>query len=362
MPRPTASSLWLAELCPASHVLPQIRVTTAAQSRGSWVHKYLELAPQIGQEAALGQLPEEYRELCAEFSPESIPQGQREVAISYDLEAGCGMVLGNLHREYPDAPHLACGTIDVLDVQSHAVWDYKTGHPGPAAESVQLLFLGLAAARAFYWLYVEVGHLRAQDGRLRPDSVVLQAIDLAAAHQRIARVYQRYEETKAQAAPDVHPGDHCAMCAAAPACPATYALTRQINEALSPPDRDLRELVTSDPAMAARFLKRVDTFADLVRAELRRQAAVAPIDLGNGKELRLVPVDKSRIDGKIGLPVLRDLLGDRADAACSVTKTALAKVAGKGAAQVLLDRLRNAGALIETEEQHLREVKKEDAA
>jgi hypothetical protein len=86
------------------------------------------------------------------------------------------------------------------------------------------------------------------------------------------------------------------------------------------------------------------------------------VQLGNGKQLALVAVDKSRIDGKLGLPILRAAVGDRADAACSVSKARLAEIAGKGSATVLLEQLQRAGAVEEWTEQHLREVKAPVAA
>ncbi len=356
--RPTASSLWLAEICPASHTLPQVRETTAAQEKGSWIHKYLELAPQTGKEAALAQLPEEYRELCAELDPSIAPMGRREVALVYDLVNRIGTVGSNIaERNYPTAPDVACGTADVLG--DHWIWDYKSGRPGPAKDSLQLLSLGLYAARAMGWDFVEVGHLRVDGDRLWPDSTVLHGIDLAAVHARVARIYERYEAAKAQAVPDVSPGAHCSMCSAAPGCPATMALTKQVSEALALPEADQREMVTIDPAKAWHFAKRAEDLIERLRVEIKRQAQVRPVDLGNGKELRLVPIEKTRIDGKVALPILRDAIGERADAACSVSKTALAKAVGKGSAAVLVERLTAAGAIVETTEQHLREVTKD---
>jgi len=45
-------------------------------------------------------------------------------------------------------------------------------------------------------LRVIVGHLRLDGNRLRPDSVELGPIDLAAAHERIVVIYDRYEAAK----------------------------------------------------------------------------------------------------------------------------------------------------------------------
>lgn len=360
--RPTASTLWLAELCPASHVLPQVRETSEAQRGGSVVHKYLELAPTVGKEAALAAIPEEFREECSELDPADLPLGRREAMLVYDLENRVAILRGEQQeRNYPVAPGCACGTADVLAEQERAVWDYKSGRPGPAADSLQLQALGLYAARGYGWTRVTVGHLRIDGDKLRPDSVVLGPLDLAAAHQRIARIYERHEQANGQELPDVYPGEHCTMCAAAPACPATTAMTRQVAEALSEQQR-IADMVQADPAGAWIFLKRAEDAMERLRAELKRRAAIEPIPLANGKQLAIVPVDKTRIDGKVGLPVLRDALGDKIDGACSVSKAALAKIAGKGSARILLERLAAAGAIEEHTEQHLSETKKEEAA
>jgi len=361
MPRPTASSLWLAEKCPASHVLPQVRETSDVQAKGSAVHRYLELAPRVGKEAALAQLSEDFRELCSELDPAALPRGLREEPLCYDLAERRGWTIRIDRRDYPQIPGVACGTADVLSVHDQSVWDYKTGRPGRAADSLQLLALGLYAARTFDWMRVTVGHLRVDGERLRPDSVELGALDLAAAHERIARIYERYEQAKEQELPDVFPGEHCTNCAAAPACPATTAMVRRIAEALSEEER-IAEMVAADPAGAWAFLGRAEDAMKRLRAELKRCAAVAPIPLPNGKQLAIVDVDKTRIDGKVGLPVLREALGDKTDEACSVNKASLKKLLGKAGLNVLMTRLAAAGAVEENTEHHLREVRAEDAA
>lgn len=353
--RPTASSLWLAELCPASHVLPQVRETSEAQAKGSAVHKYLERAPQIGKEAALAELPEDYRELCSELDPADLPRGLREEALAYDLETRTGRQIDIVARAYPDRPGIACATLDVLCVHDQAVWDYKNGWPCAAAESLQLISQGLYSARTFDWMRVTVGHLRVDGDRLRPDSVELGPIDLAAAHERIARIYERYQLAKEQELPDVFPGEHCTSCAAAPSCPATTALTRRVAEAMSEEER-IVEMVAADPAKAWEFLGRAEHAMKRLRAELKRRASLSPIPLPKGKQLAIVLVDKKRIDGKLGLPVLRAAIGD-VDGLCSVSKGALDKKMGKGAAGVLMQRLSAAGAIEENTELHLKEVR-----
>lgn len=358
--RPTASSLWLAEICPASHVLPQVRETNSGQRAGSWLHKFLELAPQAGKEAALAALPEDHRQMCEDLDPADLPHGLREEPLAYDFAKREGWQLATTGRDYPDMPGIGCGTVDVLSVHDRSIWDYKNYYAGPAKDSLQLLALGLYAARTFDWLRVTVGHLRVDGDKLHPDVADLGPLDLVIAHERIAKIYERYEQTKEQELPDVFPGDHCTMCSAAPSCPATTAMTRQVSQALSEEQR-IVEMVEADPAGAWSFYKRAADALERLKAELKRRAALAPIPLKNGKQLAIVEVDKSRIDGKIGLPLLRESIVE-IDALCSVSKSAIEKKMGKRSAKVLLDRLDTAGAIDTHTEHHLREVRATERA
>ncbi len=354
MARPTASSLWLGELCPASHVLPQVRETNEGQAFGTAIHKYAELAPQIGKERALAAIPEEMRERCGELDPTSLPAGNREVPIEYDLEHGEARLLDVTDRAYPKREGCVYGTIDVLQIQRQSVWDYKSGWPGSANESLQLAALGLFAARALRWDEVTVGHLRIDGERLRLDFHLLSGIELAAVHARIKSILARYEGAKSQEIPDVYPGDHCTMCPAMPACPATTAMIRQVSEAMAEESR-VAAMVEADPVGAWTFLERAGDALDRLRAELKRRASMAPIDLGNGKQLRILDVEKKTIDGKRGLPILRDTIPD-VDALCSVSKTRLEKALGKRNANVVMQRLEAAGAVETNTEHHLRKV------
>lgn len=351
---PTASSLWLAELCPASHVLPQVRETSAGQAFGTAVHKYAELAPQVGKAEALAAIPEDMRERCGELDPASLPVGNREVPIEYDLEHGEAQILDVADRAYPNREGCLYGTIDVLQIQRQAVWDYKTGRPGPAHESLQLATLGLFAARAFRWDEVTVGHLRIDGERLRLDAHLLSGIELAAVHARIKSIQARYEAAKSQELPDVYPGEHCTMCPAMPACPATTAMIRQVSETMAEESK-IAAMVEADPVGAWTFLERAGDALERLRSELKRRASMAPIDLGGGKQLRLIEVEKKTIDGKRALPILRDTLPD-VDTLCTVSKGRLEKALGKRNAAVVMQRLQDAGAIETNTEHHLRKV------
>lgn len=358
--RPTASTLWLAELCPASHVLPQVRESSTACSRGAAVHKYLERAPQIGKTAALLELEPAYRELCAELDPTRLPRGLREVAFAYRLDTHSAVLLGQGEaRSYPDASELACGTVDVLSVSEAAVWDYKSGWPLRAAESLQLQALALYAARTFGWLRVTAGHLRIERDRLYPDAIEFGPVDLAAIHVRVARIYKRHAQAAMAPGQEVYPGPHCTSCAAAPAYPATTLLIAQVAQALN--SEAALESLAAQPEKAWVFVQRTSDLIDRLRAELKRQAALSPIPLENGKRLAVVPVERRHVNGRLALPILQDALGKEALRCTTVSLGALEKVAGRAGARSLLERLAAAGAVEAATEQHLREVRAEEA-
>lgn len=193
-----------------------------------------------------------HNELLARCTPSSIlanlPRGLREVAFAYRLDTHSAVLLGQGEaRSYPDPPEPACGTVDVLSVSEAAVWDYKSGWPLRAAESLQLQALALYAARTFGWLRVTAGHLRIERDRLYPDAIEFGPVDLAAIHVRVARIYKRYAQAALAPGQEVYPGPHCTSCAAAPACPATTLLIAQVAQALN------SEMWRSDKAAATHY-------------------------------------------------------------------------------------------------------------
>lgn len=400
---PTASSLWLASLCPASHILPQTRLTSPEMARGTAVHRYLERLPEVGRARALDEVPPEHREMCERIDPAQVPQGEREAAYAWNVDTGEVVWLGNgIGRDYtaalrrrleehaqgqvvrdegtgqqrhgndagadgrsrprgigevPPAPeqeegeaatHRAgtdvrgrwiFGTADVVETDGPApvVSDYKvTDVPidgnsllKPAGQSHQLRFLALAVARLTGADAVEVAHLRVGgDGRIDgSDRAGLGYFDLAQVGEEVRGIVAGVERAAAQAQPDLSPGDHCRFCPAAQRCPSTRALIGQLIE-----DLDMAPLPVIADAVAWQWVKEARAALDLLDQELRRRAALMPIHLPDGREVREVEVEQRRLDPRVTFDVMRDAYGRGASwQAMETSKAAVQRVTGGGA-------------------------------
>jgi hypothetical protein len=128
-------------------------------------------------------------------------------------------------------------------------------------------------------------------------------------------------------------GPHCQFCPRFAACPARQALVRSaIAEATG---EGLGTLMHADypvdlrPAFAAFYTsgklqlakQLLDRLDSLIRAEL---LASGPLDLGNGRELAMVPDPRDTIDPQKAWPVISRILTDEEIAPClRIGKTAL---------------------------------------
>lgn len=378
---PTASSLWLAAACPASHVLPWSGEVRPEMERGTVVHRFLEQLPEAGRARALEQVPPQHRDICERIDPAQVPEGEREVAFAWSIDRGEAVRLGaGLNRAYhaPGPGRWIFGTADVCatyrtygtagdrwgEVLDYKVTDVPIDARGllkPAAQSHQLRALALALARAAGVSRVEVAHLRvSSDGRIDgSDRATLGYFDLAAIEQEMHGIVARVERAAQQELPrmqsvdggetwrpieeprpiDVTPGSHCEFCPAAQRCPATTALIRELAQ------HSLIDRWLSEPARAWEFLRRGRAALDLLDRELRAQARLWPIELGDCRVVREVEEQREEIDPAVALGVLRDAYGERqALAAVDVTKEGIKRVTGGGLAQrSILTEIRNRG-------------------
>ena len=391
---PTASSLWLADLCPASHTQPQTVIVNESMVHGKEVHRYLERLPEVGRARALDEVPPEHREMCERIDPAQVPQGEREAAYAWNVDTGEVVWLGNgIGRDYTaalrrkleerdgsadqEAMHRAgqgggaaaqarlhegggrpvvakgdheaaaaqpvgrwiFGTADVVEVDgpAPAVSDYKVtdvpidarGLLKPAAQSHQLRFLALAVARMTGADAVEVAHLRVgSDGRIDgSDRAGLGYFDLAQVEEEVRGIVAGVERAAAQAQPDLSPGEHCRFCSAAQRCPSTATLIREVDLEMALAQRPVNE-----DAHAWVWLKAARAALDLLDQELRRRAALAPIRLPDGREVREVEVEQRQLDARTTFGVMRDAYGTaRAWQAMETSKAAIQRVTGGGA-------------------------------
>jgi hypothetical protein len=319
------------------------------------VHAFLEALPALGRIAALAKVPLDHHALCAAIDPAEVPAGLTEVPFALDLDTmrvvrPHSRKLASGHRAYvaPGPGRWIFGTADVVE-HAPKVWDYKVtdvphderSRRAPAGQSKQLRFFGLSAARVFSWDSVDVGHIFVRsDGYLdKRDRATLGFFDLLAIEEDVKAIADRVEAAGRKGAPDVHPGEHCALCPAAVNCPATRGVVEMVGPYLdsTPPD--------ATPAQAWMFLRRVETFAALLRAELVHQASIAPIELPSGKVVCAVDETREELDARIVHEVITAAYGPDAPwPALRATKAGLQEVTGGGAAmRSLLTEIRTRG-------------------
>ncbi len=358
MNKPTASGLERAMRCGASLKLPVIRTTSDAADRGVWRHRFLERVGQVGAAAALAEVPAEHRDACAALPLDDLPTHlAAEVALAFDVATGKGRIVGRgLNRMYgPLGPMELAGTADAIgeaDDGSLLVLDWKSaGYKGRAADSVQLRFLALAAARAYGADNVRVEIVRLGDGgEVSRSWHDYDALDLDAFAAELRDWF-------AKAGQDDRPveGAHCTYCPSWQACDAKTGLLR---------------LAASGGDIAAPFMGglshatvgRAYVLAENLRAmarELDKRVAAAldelgPCETGRGTIVRKALVEgNEKLDGEAVVRVLSDRYGPDVVGACTeVTATkkklgeGLRKYLGRGGAQAerdVLDKVRQMG-------------------
>ena len=302
--RLTASGLERDEICSASASLPRSGTVHADATAGTEEHARLEAETPAGELA--------------------------EVAYALNVLTGEARSLGKIaHRDYPTlGQEWIFGTADRIRVAADRVviTDHKTGGGGrfnttPARENLQLAFLALAAATAHGVQAAEV-ILSFPDGT---DAATLDVIDLAAAYQRVRRIYDR---CTAPTPAIVESDKGCRRCPAFARCPAKVSLALAFSGGLAPADLPTLELTVPAVAKGWESLKRAKQVLGQVEAAYRGFAALEPVPLGNGKTLGEVEKSREEIDGRVAYDALVATLGvEVAEAACemSTSKAAITR-------------------------------------
>ena len=387
--RLTASRLALASKCPGSFAYPHDGELHAdgPASKGTAVHAFIEALLAWGS-CEPGRVEDpEARAVCEGLNPSDVVgvsgaalgDFHVEVALAYDPATGEAHVLGgDHHRDYSAAPSgFVCGTADVVALWDEGgdgqerngrilVTDWKTGSRAsiaPANENPQLAFLALAARKALgrpddsvaaQLAFVDAG------GGISLSRHEFADEELAAAEEEILRILRSVEESRAgehPEAPRLVTGGHCRYCPAIARCPAMAGAAQAL---LSEKDD---ELTTHSVAAAWERLQAVEAAAKKVRASISAYVASerceGDVDLPGGSSLRIVESRRDKIDPNLAMPMLRGAYGEGADAAVSVSKTGLKKLAGPDLSRVM-GELEHAGAVEVTHSESLREVGKRD--
>lgn len=366
----TASSLHRIGLCPASYAL-RVRMAGVGlrrlyTDRTSSSHADAGTKRHATMEAAidLGALPERFRIYVGE-------DAKSEVSYSYDSASGAVERLPpGIDRNYPEAaPTVTYGTTDcvsMIDESTAAVVDWKGPHADlpPILQNDQVMFAALGASKETGAEHVQIATVRLDDADPDADDdlpTIVGVPDVAMIGRRHLEVFEekirRLDGAIAVAVRDIQagrdpiyiPGNHCAYCTAAPACPATNVA---LQLAASPE-------IASDlnPALLVEMLSAVDAAEKRLRAHVANVVETSgPIDLGDGYAYGPVISDgNEKIDAALAAPVLVESLGMAAELAIKKTvsktgiKAAAKDVAPKGKAAALekeiIGKLRSAGAV-----------------
>lgn len=371
MTLPSASKLGLAFTCLGSAVLPRVDSLNEHADKGNAKHAFLALCLKLGRDAALAEVPEEYRADCAALDVSELPASQAgqwlaEVAFAFDVVSGEARILGeNIGREYAAHGRTErdiAGSADLVGLTPDAVVviDYKTGRMPVTRcrDNWQMRGLAVMAARA-------LGRSRAQaavlylddDGRPRYDWASWDAFDLdgfAAEMQHMGGIVL----DKTAGLPTLRTGSHCRYCPALTTCPAQGAFVRQL---VATPTETLAELEAGlkDDETARLVFERVEAVEAVIKkakAALYDRACSRPIPLGNGEAFGLTESSRESLKGNVAWDVIAKLHGPAvADAAVELDATkagikrALAAVATETGRKVTalereaLDAIRAAG-------------------
>lgn len=342
---PSASSLERAKACPASFSLPQAHEeSTAASTLGTAVHAFLARAREIGRDDALAEisLDADHYRFCELIPWDKLPRGGRaESAFAYDYAADAARMLELTEaRRYELRENEIAGTADLVGVSDGVAYvaDWKTGYRTltPAAESMQLRFLGLAAARAFGVDAVRVEYFRLRDdGSFWVDSATFDVFDLMDIAQQVNGIvhWTKTAQDIPDASRSVTLGAHCDYCPAFASCPGQTSLARAMVQYTAP-----GPLTIEDAAKAWETLSRYDEIADRVRKSLREFAKITPFPAGPGKEVRQVERSYS---APLDPTITRDVLVKRFGAELAeeafeqkVSQSSVEGVVRKGAARL----------------------------
>lgn len=368
LPRLTASRLELAEKCPGSFAHEHVATTNEAAEHGTAIHECIAALLE-GEKYPLPP-DEETTAFCRYLDARDLQDIARpnpgsslytEIALYLSPARGdAGVLEGNHHRDYSGAPSEAgslVGTADVVAVENGRVrvTDWKTGRgevPDPA-ENYQLRFLGLAAARAFSKdeAVVQLARIR-EDGSVDVRTATLDPEDLARTQRDLGRIMEGAARSR-EGSPVYRTGNHCRFCPALPHCPALSGAAQAILE--GPPE----ELTPRRAAELWAHLQAVEAAAKRTREALTQYAYARPVPTAAGRALKVVETRRPYIDASKAFAVLRRYLpdDDLMAEAVSITKTSLSAALGKEAQKEVLAAFEEAGAVIESHSESLREVR-----
>lgn len=318
---PSASELDRAIGCPSSFAIPRIDAEPGeAALAGRTVHEFIRKVldgadPELVLESLDRDTPG--RDLCEALDVAQLPRGgDQEVAVAWD-PATCGSkLLGkNIDREYEqhgaDRSMEITGSADFVgqrDAETLVVLDYKSGRRTAAEQSWQLRWLAMVFAELYGARKVVAGLGFLRGSRIFWDWVELDALSFAATRAAMRRMVNAIMTATKAEQPMLREGSYCFFCPAWKRCAAKVGLIREMGNGIAIEGQTLTGLVelpagqrlneeglreVNDAVVASLFLKveRWEAALKRVRAEAEAYAARRPIDLGDGRTLRLASGD-----------------------------------------------------------------------
>lgn len=385
----------MAAHCPGSFALAHDDHENPAAEKGTAIHSFIEAVLADGiYEPEKVENPSA-REVCEGLDPSQLIDvaGARmgnlgdlgelhiEVPLAYHPATGEAVALDSEgHRDYSAAPKgSVCGTADAValweeeDGRYLLVTDWKTGSRlvDPPYRNLQLAFLALSASRVFgqktdskpdgtadgmpdgmqEHVIAQIAYVDGS-GAITVTAHEFSKEDIQSAEAKLRALAQSVERSRG-GEPRLVVGAHCRFCPAFARCPAQAGAAQALLE-----DKD-DSLSDAKVGEAWERLQAVEAATKKVRAALTDYVASAAPDGGvklpQGSVLKIVESRREKIDPALAMPVLRAAYGEEADAAVTISKTGLKKLAGDSLSRCMA-ALEESDAVEVSHSESLREV------
>lgn len=329
LPILSASYLPRVIACPASHVLPQIKLEVGeAAERGTNIHTFLEVAFNEGREAALEKFSPALpgisvaREIDLDVLWAELEEGLAEATFAFHPETQAARLLGtSLGRQYENTGEIL-GTADFVakhrTTQQIVVVDYKTGLiPIDAATSQQLAFLALAAHLHFNATEVvaRIVQIR-EDGTFYCNEREYSAEKLREFGAKLSELQQVISvfanwHAAGKTLP-VNLGEHCRYCPAIASCPASAAVFHKLQWATDRdqiPAWDIKGLTAQEAGALWERLQLLKKALEVQETTLRDFARENVLEVSGGKQIMLGKQEYSQIALGRALEIIGEVCG-----------------------------------------------------
>jgi hypothetical protein len=368
--------------CLASTVLPRVEDSEPGEPaiKGKVIHAYLADVAKQGQEKALDEAPEEYREICAAIDLSRIPSTDsgkfsHEVAMAYDAHADTARIVGyDIGRNYGElAPGEIPLTIDVLglteDGQGVVVLDYKSGRlpVPPPAKNWQLKICAVAAARRFSARYAVIGIVHTPEGS-KPwmEHGRLDAFDLDEAAEQLRELVERRAQLAksflvrgyAGLGNSVVRGPECRYCPSFAFCP---AMTSHVRAALGDPlafQREVLSLISAEQlGLAKEAVAQIKGLVEQLEEQVKACATEHPAIMPSGRFYGPVQQPDDELDADVVRQVLKDWLLEIGEDPQKLVKIAVESTTSQAAIERALKEIAPKGSLAGMKREAIRRIR-----